>query len=195
MWGRRGGSGPSELVVPPWVPGVDVEAMEDTPPQVWGPDDESDGSESAGSRRVLQVSTARAEVQSLIARVDSKASLLLAFNGVALAGLWTAGQGVDLSKPVVGLAVVSGLLLVASIVVALWTVRPRLGDARSGFPLWAGLSPAEAELMLSADGESAHLVTLAKIAVSKMRAFQRAVDLTLAAVAVAVLAAAVWAVS
>jgi hypothetical protein len=141
------------------------------------------------------VSTARAEAQSLIARVDGKASLLLAFDGVALAGLWSAGKDVGLPPAGVALAVTAGLLLVASIVVALWTVRPRLGDGRSGFPLWAGLSPAEAVSVLAADEESAHLVALAKIAVSKMRAFQRAVDLTLASVAVAVLAAAVWAVS
>lgn len=137
------------------------------------------------------VSTARSEAQSLIGRVDGKASLLLAFDGVALAGLWTAGHDVALSWPALGFAVVSGLLFLASIVVALLTVRPRLGDGRSGFPLWACMAPSEIEAALSVESEGAHVKALSGITVAKMAAFMRAVDLTLGGVAAAVVAAAV----
>ncbi|MGW0904991.1 Pycsar system effector family protein [Streptomyces sp. NPDC002853] len=139
------------------------------------------------------VSTARAEAQSLIARVDGKASLLLAFDGVALAGLWTAGRGVGLSAIAFGLAVVAGLLFFASIVVALLTVRPRLGDGRSGFPLWARMAPSEVEAALSVESEGAHVVALSGITVAKMAAFTRAVDLTLAGLGAALLTAAIQA--
>lgn len=135
------------------------------------------------------VSTARAEAQSLIARVDSKASLLLAFDGVALAGLWTAGRDTDLPRSALGFAGVSGLLFLASIVVALLTVRPRLGDGRSGFPLWARLSVSEVEARLAVESEGAHVKALSGITVAKMAAFTRAVDLTLVGVGAAVLAA------
>lgn len=135
------------------------------------------------------VSTARAEAQSLIARVDGKASLLLAFDGVALAGLWTAGRGVSLSPIALGLAVVAGLLFFASIVVALLTVRPRLGDGRSGFPMWARMAPSEVEAVLSVETDGAHVVALSGITVAKMGAFRRAVDLALAGLGAAGLAA------
>ncbi|WP_394436233.1 Pycsar system effector family protein [Streptomyces sp. SGAir0957] len=136
------------------------------------------------------LSTARSEAQSLIARVDGKASLLLAFDGVALAGLWTAGHDLGLGRLPLTLAVIAGVLLLVSIVVALLTVRPRLGDGRSGFLLWARMSPSEADAALASEEEAAHVVALSKITVAKMRAFQFAVDLTLTALAVAVLAAA-----
>ncbi|MFJ9037956.1 Pycsar system effector family protein [Streptomyces sp. NPDC102406] len=123
--------------------------------------------------------------------MDGKASLLLAFDGVALAGLWTAGRDAGLSSASLGLAVVSGLLFLASIVVALLTVRPRMGDGRSGFPLWARLSASEADAVLTVEAEAVHVVALSKITVLKMGAFRRAIDLTLAGLGAAVLAAAV----
>ena len=125
------------------------------------------------------LSTARAEAQQLIARVDSKASLLLAFNGVALAGLWTAGSAADPARLSLPVWVLAGLLLVASTAIALLTVRPRLGDGQSGFPLWAALSADEVEVVLAAETEAPHVVALSRIVVAKMRGFQRAVDLTL----------------
>lgn len=139
------------------------------------------------------LSTARSEAQSLIARVDAKASLLLAFDGVAIAALWTAGRDVGLSWPAAGPAVASGLLFLASIVVVLLTVRPRLGDGKSGFPLWARLPAAEIEALLAHESGGAHVKALSGITVAKMRAFTRAVDLTLAGLAAALLAAAVQA--
>lgn len=140
------------------------------------------------------VSTARAEAQQLIARVDSKASLLLAFNGVALAGLWTAGSAVRPDPVAVVAGVAAGLLLVASTTVALWTVRPRLGDGGSGFPLWASLPAADLETALAADSEATHVVALSRIVIAKMRGFRRAVDLTLGALGAALAAGAAEAI-
>lgn len=139
------------------------------------------------------VSTARSEAQSLIARVDSKASLLVAFDGVALAGLWSAGRDVGLTSAPLAGAIAAGLLFLASIVALLLAVLPRLGDGQSGFPLWARLSAAEVEALLLTESEGAHVVALSKITVVKMGAFRRAVLLTLAGLAVATLAAAIQA--
>jgi hypothetical protein len=139
------------------------------------------------------VSTARAETQSLIARVDSKASLLVAFDGVALAGLWSAGRDAGLDPWPLAVAVIAGLLFLASIVALLLAVLPRLGDGESGFPLWARLSPEQVEARLLAESEGAHVVALAKITVAKMCAFRKAVRLTLAGIAAAVVAGAIQA--
>jgi hypothetical protein len=125
---------------------------------------------------------AHAEVKAEIARTDTKASLLLAFNGVALAGLWSVG-----AQPWVPLAarVVGGLavpLLLASVTLLLLVVRPRLSatSRRVGFPRWAELTPDEVAAELAEDRTAAHVVALSGIAVAKMRGLQRSVNLTLA---------------
>jgi hypothetical protein len=133
------------------------------------------------SREALM--SAHAEVKAEIARTDTKASLLLAFNGVALAGTWTVGAQPwvpPAARIVGGLAVV---LLLASVTLLLLVVRPRLSATgqRVGFPRWAELTPDEVTAVLAEDRTAAHVVALSGIAVAKMRDLQRSVNLTLAA--------------
>ncbi|MEY9995863.1 hypothetical protein ABIE67_007895 [Streptomyces sp. V4I8] len=124
------------------------------------------------------LSAAHADTQQVIARTDSKASLLLAFDGVLAAGAWTAGRELD---PTVWLMVPAAVLLAGSISVLLWTVRPRLGDGRHGFPLWATLTADTLPDAMTEAGDAGEVVQLSRIAVRKMRLFRAAVDLTLAA--------------
>lgn len=125
---------------------------------------------------------AHTEVKSEIARTDTKASLLLAFNGVALAGTWSVGAQpwVPLvARLVGGIAVV---MLLASVVVLLLVVRPRISPTahRVGFPRWAELTAQELTAEMADPCTAAHVVALSGIAVVKMRRLQRAIDLTLA---------------
>ncbi|MCT2589490.1 DUF5706 domain-containing protein [Streptomyces sp. N2-109] len=124
---------------------------------------------------------AKNEVKAEIARTDTKASLLLAFNGVALAGMWSIGSqpGVPIGARIVGgLAVV---LLLASVTLLLLAVRPRLSPtaARVGFPRWAELSAEQLTTELAQDRTADHVVALSGIVMAKMRGLQTAVNLTL----------------
>ncbi|WP_344535943.1 hypothetical protein [Streptomyces albiaxialis] len=68
---------------------------------------------------------ALAHTTSEISRTDQKASLLLALNGVVLAGLGTIGM--DGSAASRAAAYVGGTALVVAVVLGLQVVRPRLG--------------------------------------------------------------------
>jgi hypothetical protein len=140
-----------------------------------------------GTDRNLDASLAT--VAGEIARTDGKASLLLAFNGAALAGL---ASVVDRRLPIVtqacGAAAV--LALAAAAVLLLLVVRPRLrGDDRASFPYWARLDDTAIRACMQGDTRAARIRVLSRIAVSKFRQLRRAVDLSLAALVLLLLAA------
>lgn len=137
----------------------------------------------------VDLDRAHAEVKAEIARVDTKAGLLLALEGAAAAGLWTAATARPLPALATALACVSGALIVAAVIVLLLAVRPRLGG-RHGFPLWATLTPAELSGHLAEQDLAEDIAGLARLATDKFERLQHAVDLTLAAIAPAVLAVA-----
>ncbi|MCX4616495.1 DUF5706 domain-containing protein [Streptomyces mirabilis] len=123
------------------------------------------------------------------ARTDGKASLLLAFNGAVLAGL---ASVVDRRLPIVtqacGAAAV--LALAAAAVLLLLVVRPRLrGDDRASFPYWARLDDTAIRACMQGDTRAARIRVLSRIAVSNFRQLRRAVDLSLAALVLLLLAA------
>jgi hypothetical protein len=131
-----------------------------------------------------------ATVAGEIARTDGKASLLLAFNGAALAGL--ASSVGDRRLPIVtqacGAAAV--LALAAAAVLLLLVVRPRLrGDDRASFPYWARLDDTAIRACMQGDTRAARIRVLSRIAVSKFRQLRRAVDLSLAALVLLLLGA------
>lgn len=127
------------------------------------------------------------------ARTDSKASLLLAFDGAVFAGL--AGVA-DKDLPLVTQAV--GGLAVTFLGLAAWllllVVRPDLGgrarSVREGFRCWARMDEADLRQAMSQDTRIPRVKALSGIAVRKFQLLTRAVDIIRAALALLVLAAA-----
>ncbi|WP_405877981.1 Pycsar system effector family protein [Streptomyces sp. NBC_00005] len=133
--------------------------------------------------------TACTTVEAEIARTDGKASLLLAFDGAVLAGL---AAVVDHPLPAVtqafGAAAV--LALAAAAVLLLLVVRPRLGgNDRASFPYWAGLDDDAIRASMQGDTRAARIRVLSGLAVGKFSQLRRAVDMSLAALALLLLAA------
>lgn len=118
---------------------------------------------------------ALAEVKAEISRTDSKASLLLAFIGAVLAGVWSAGK----DAPLNAYALVPGLtgiaVLIGAAALLLSSVRPNL-SGRHGFPLWATLTPDQIRDAVATD-LAADIAGLSRIAVTKFTALRRAIDL------------------
>ncbi|MFI0515814.1 Pycsar system effector family protein [Streptomyces sp. WSLK1-5] len=134
--------------------------------------------------------TACSAVAAEVQRTDGKASLLLAFNGAVLAGLATLA---DTGQPSVtnafGAAAV--LALAAAAVLLLLVVRPRLGgNDRASFPYWARLDEEAIRASLRGDSRPARIRVLSTIAMRKYRQLRLAVDLSLAALALLLVAAA-----
>jgi hypothetical protein len=137
-----------------------------------------------------------ASVTGELGRTDGKASLLLAFDGAVLAGLASvADQPLPLLARISGSAAVLALAVAA--VLLLLVVRPRLtgigGPARGTFPQWAALDEDEIRAVMQDDTRAARVRTLSAIAVSKFQRLALAVDVSLAAVALLLFAAAVTA--
>nr|WP_119589255.1 Pycsar system effector family protein [Streptomyces scabiei] len=131
-----------------------------------------------------------ATVAGEISRTDGKSSLLLAFNGAVLAGLASvADKDLPLPTKVFGAAAV--LALGAAAVLLLLVVRPRLSGAdRASFPYWAQLDEDAIRDCMRGDPRAARIRVLSSLAVRKFVHLRRAVDLSLAALALLALAAA-----
>ncbi|MGA5363954.1 Pycsar system effector family protein [Streptomyces purpurascens] len=138
-----------------------------------------------------------ADVEAKITRTDSKASLLLAFDGAVLAGLASVADK-DLPLPAQVAGGLAVLTLAAAAVLLLLVVRPNLGGkgrvVREGFPRWAQLSEDELITVLRTDTRAIRVRSLSVIAVDKFERLTRAVNTILAALAL-LLAAAVLAVA
>ncbi|MFF0386864.1 Pycsar system effector family protein [Streptomyces sp. NPDC004286] len=138
------------------------------------------------------LAAASAAAESAINRTDSKASLLLAFDGAVLAGLVSAAdRRLPLAAQLAGGTAV--LALATAAVLLLLVVRPNLGGrgrvVREGFPRWAQLTEHE---LLAAMGEDHRLTlvrSLSALAVTKFRRLTRAVDVILTALALLLVAA------
>ncbi|MEU6460277.1 Pycsar system effector family protein, partial [Streptomyces sp. NPDC047065] len=125
-----------------------------------------------------------------ISRTDTKASLLLAFNGAVLAGLASlADRGLPTVAKAAGALAV--LVLAAAAVLLLLVVRPRLGGGdRASFPHWARLDDTEILAGMHSDHRAARIRVLSTIAVRKFTHLRRAVALTLTALLLLALAVA-----
>jgi len=131
-----------------------------------------------------------ASVASEIGRTDGKASLLLAFNGAVLAGLASVADK-DLPPATKVFGSLAVLALGAAAVLLLLVVRPRLSNAdRASFPYWARLDEDEIRACMDGDTRAARIRVLSVLAVAKFTQLRRAVDLSLAALALLALAAA-----
>ncbi|WP_103502302.1 MULTISPECIES: Pycsar system effector family protein [unclassified Streptomyces] len=144
-----------------------------------------------GVRAEAGLVEARAAVQAQLARTDTKASFLVAFDGAVLAGCGAVAGRVPGPQTAAVAAGVAALLLVAAAAVVLSVIRPRLRPAAPGsVPHLATLTARQARTHLGQDHRAEELVVLARMAVTKFRGLQRAVDLTRAAGAALILAAA-----
>ncbi|MGW2465007.1 Pycsar system effector family protein [Streptomyces sp. NPDC001761] len=133
---------------------------------------------------------ARASVANEIGRTDGKSSLLLAFNGAVLAGLASVADK-DLPVFTKVFSSLAALALGAAAVLLLLVVRPRLhGRDRASFPYWARLDEEEIRACMDGDTRAARVRVLSVLAVAKFTQLRRAVDLSLAALALLALAAA-----
>ncbi|MFE4819859.1 Pycsar system effector family protein [Streptomyces sp. NPDC056704] len=133
--------------------------------------------------------TACASVVNEIGCTDGKASLLLAFNRAVLAGLASIADK-DLSPVTKAFGALAVLALGAAAVLLLLVVRPRLrGDDKASFPYWARLDEDEIRACMDGDTRAARLRVLSVLAVRKFAHLRRAVDLSLAALALLALAA------
>ncbi|MFI9176137.1 Pycsar system effector family protein [Streptomyces lincolnensis] len=125
-----------------------------------------------------------------ITRTDSKASLLLAFDGVALAAL---AGAYDAQLPFAARAFGAGAALAmgAAAVLLFLVVRPRLsGNDRASFPYWARLGDDRDVLAsLTVDARVAQLRVLSQIALGKYLQLRWAIDLILASLALLAAAA------
>ncbi|MFI9080952.1 Pycsar system effector family protein [Streptomyces sioyaensis] len=134
-----------------------------------------------------------ATVTTEIGRTDSKASLLLAFDGAVLAGLASlADKKLPLPTQLAGGAAV--LALAAAAVLLLLVVRPNLGGkgrvVREGFPCWAQLHEDALLTAMREDTRATRVRSLSLIAVAKFERLARAVDAILAALFLLLVAAA-----
>ncbi|MFD5456213.1 Pycsar system effector family protein [Streptomyces olivaceus] len=128
------------------------------------------------STTIRDLPSALAEVKAEITRTDSKASLLLAFIGAVLAGVWSAGHDLPLTATVLAPGLTGIALLLAAAALLLSTVRPNL-KGRHGFPLWATLTPEQIREAVATD-LAADIAGLSRLAVTKFTALRRAIDLT-----------------
>ncbi|MFI8425086.1 Pycsar system effector family protein [Streptomyces sp. NPDC085479] len=126
------------------------------------------------------LTAAHAEVKAELARTDTKASLLLAFTGAALAAVWTVASNAPLSPAALVVGGAGSAVLLAVVALLLRAVRPNLGGG-GGFPKWATLSAEEVRTAFAEDGRAQDIVNLSRIAVMKFARIQRAIDLTYAA--------------
>ncbi|MGA5498699.1 Pycsar system effector family protein [Streptomyces cinereoruber] len=132
------------------------------------------------------------DTEAKIARVDTKASFLLAFDGAILAGLASlADKPIPLPARIAGGA--AALVLGIAAVLLLLAVRPNLGGrrriVREGFPRWAELEEPELLAALAQDTRAIQARALSLLAVAKFQGLIRAVDTILAGLALLLLAA------
>ncbi|MFD5557810.1 Pycsar system effector family protein [Streptomyces sp. NPDC127068] len=141
------------------------------------------------SRTDKNLDAACAATASEIARTDVKASLLLAFNGAALAGLTTLADK-DLPPPTKTLGALAILALSVAAVFLLLVARPRISRSdRKSFPYWATLTPSAIRACMTEDTRAAGIQVLSTLAVTKFTRLRYAVDLSLTAMALLALAA------
>ncbi|MFI8254287.1 Pycsar system effector family protein [Streptomyces filamentosus] len=134
------------------------------------------------------LTAAHAEVKAELARTDTKASLLLAFTGAALAAVWAVASNKPLHPAALVVGGAGAVVLLAVVALLLRAVRPNLGGG-GGFPKWATLSAEEICTAFAEDRRAEEIANLSRIAVTKFARLQRAIDLTYLAGALLVAAA------
>ncbi|MGW7786130.1 Pycsar system effector family protein [Streptomyces tricolor] len=138
------------------------------------------------------VDTAIALLRGEVARSDSKAALLLALTGAALAALVSLGVGRHIPSPALAVGAVGVVTLLAATVVLLLAVRPQLGG--TGWPQWSNLTDEELLRQLAAGQQLTLVKVLAASARTKYARIRLAVDLVLSGLGFLAVAAMITAV-
>ncbi|MEU3084731.1 Pycsar system effector family protein [Streptomyces albidoflavus] len=119
-----------------------------------------------------------------LGRTDTKAGLILTLDGLLVASLSLLGTG--LKGPALVLAATGAVALIASVVLALYVIRPRIGGStyqdRASYAFYAEASPEDLAQALAEDRRQDRLQVLSLIALRKMRLLRVAGDTTLVAV-------------
>ncbi|WP_030688391.1 Pycsar system effector family protein [Streptomyces globisporus] len=123
------------------------------------------------------LTAAHAEVKAELARTDTKASLLLAFTGATLAGVWTIASNTHLHPATLVVGSAGTAVLLGVVALLLRAVRPNLGGG-GGFPKWATLTAEELRTAFTEDRRAEDIANLSRIAVRKFARLQRAIDFT-----------------
>ncbi|MEU7120384.1 Pycsar system effector family protein [Streptomyces zaomyceticus] len=146
----------------------------------------------------IALTAAHAEVKAELARTDTKASLLLAFTGAALAAVWTIASNTRLHPAALVVGGAGAVVLLGVVALLLRAVRPNLGGG-AGFPKWATQTPEEIRTAFTQDRRAEDIAGLSRISVAKFARLQRAIDLTyvaggllLAAAVIAVAGGGAW---
>jgi hypothetical protein len=115
-----------------------------------------------------------------LARHDTKASLLIAIDGGTLALLTTIVHGLNYPVPVLAIGTAGITAMVASILLLLCSIRPRLsGASGEGWELWARMERDALATHMIDDRRPERVVALSRLIRSKYVQLQRAVDLLL----------------
>lgn len=123
------------------------------------------------------LTAAHAEVKAELARTDTKAGLLLAFVGAALAGVWTVVSSTRMPAAALVVGGIGVAVLLGVVTLLLVAVRPNLAGASAGFPKWATLTAEELRESFREDKRVEHITVLSRIAVAKYARLRRAIDL------------------
>lgn len=123
---------------------------------------------------------ARATVAAEVPRTDTKASLLLAFDGAVIAGLLTIEHPLHGPARLFAGAALAALGVAAALL--LLVVRPHISGAdRASWPHWADLDEDGIRETLTRDVRPAQIRALSRITQRKMVGVRRAVDALLIA--------------
>lgn len=123
---------------------------------------------------------AAAMLRAELARADSKASLLLALTGAALAGTGSAAPQLALPAAAVATGAAGITALAVATVLLLLTVRPSLDG--TGWPMWHRLARAELQARFDAGTGTDEVEVLQAAARRKFRRLRTAVDSVLVGV-------------
>ncbi|MFI8992184.1 Pycsar system effector family protein [Streptomyces antimycoticus] len=139
-----------------------------------------------GTVAQAHVDKAIADMEGRLARIDSKASLLLALTGAVLAATLSVAASADLplSAAMTGTLTVAAFL--AATVILLLAVRPRFGP---GWPTWPQLTTSELAERLAARQQMEEVRVLATITRRKFAYLRVAIDCALTGLALLALTA------
>lgn len=149
--------------------------------------------EPAQDRLQERITAAMAGLTSDMARTDSKASMLLALTGAALAAVLSVGATLHPPAIATVTGVAGAVALLAATVILLIAVRPTLGGP--GWTNWPNLSRPEVHDQLTAGIEVRQVQFVAALAVRKFRYIRLAVDCILVGIALLVVTTLILAVT